>query len=899
MPTIEEIRPIKKDAERDLLKRPGIVGVDIGYKVTKGRKTEDLSIIVYVEEKKDVPTKERIPKEIGGVKTDIVQRRFKPNAFMPVEQLRPAIDATRYAELRGGMSIGPCRSVFLEPPDVPTPGNYIIVGTLGAIVTDNGTGDHMLLTNFHVAAVNDSWSAGDTMAQPARPDGGSCPADSVGTLARAVVQGTTAGGNPGVDGAVISVSGARPTNCEIIGIGDVRGTAVAAVDMAVRKRGRTTELTYGKVISTDLTVSVNFGDGIGNVTFQDQIEIEVDETQSATFGISGDSGSVVVNDGERVVGLYFAGNVEETDAVGNVITPEGVIGIANPIAAVESALNVTVCGTAFKKIEIKEFKEFKEFEKLRIKELFKDFKEFKEFGPKEFKEHKEPKEIYEDKFFEDKYFENPFETPWGRDPGGGPLRSGVVPGAGMGAGPGAGPGVEQRLARLEAALGVAPQAAAQPMAGFGCIDFSAMAPQSLPNPWTHQGISFMALDHAGNPWPNPGIKNFGTVTGLDTGFRMEIKLPPPPCPAIKITLAHFSQPARGEVYDVGNNMIGSQTMSGPQGVPETITLPSGPVIGGGGVAMIVVVAPQDETLILELCCVDAPSKPKPEKPEKPEKFEKREKPEKIEKFEKPEKPEKLEKIEKREKPEKPEKLEKPEKFEKPEKREKPEKPEKFEKPEKREFKEFKDGPKEWKEPKELKDDKEFEPKRFKDDKEFEPKRLKDDKEFEPKRLKDDKEFEPKRLKDDKEFEPKRIKEDFEPKRIKEDLEPKRFKEDLEPKRIKEDKELEPKIVKENKEPKEIYEDKAYEKQFDKSLEKPGERMPGGYPMGGVEQRLAQLEATLGQLSHFIDPSLRPDLSKGALRQEPDAGAYGQKTAKEANDAKQAKDAKDSEKPGEG
>ena len=76
----------------------------------------------------------------------------------------PAIDATRYTDLRGGMSIGPCRSIFMEPPDAPSPGNYIFVGTLGAIVTDNGTGDRMLLTNYHVAAVDDSQEALQALA---------------------------------------------------------------------------------------------------------------------------------------------------------------------------------------------------------------------------------------------------------------------------------------------------------------------------------------------------------------------------------------------------------------------------------------------------------------------------------------------------------------------------------------------------------------------------------------------------------------------------------------------------------------------------------------------------------------------------------------------------------------
>ena len=36
----------------------------------------------------------------------------------------------------------------------------------------------------------------------------------------------------------------------------------------------------------------------------------------------------------------------------------------------------------------------------------------------------------------------------------------------------------------------------------------------------------------------------------------------------------------------------------------------------------------------------------------------------------------------------------------------------------------------------------------------------------------------------------------------------------------------------------------------------------------VEQRLAALEAAMAQLMHFIPQELRPDLSKGALKQEP-------------------------------
>jgi len=47
----------------------------------------------------------------------------------------------------------------------------------------------------------------------------------------------------------------------------------------------------------------------------------------------------------------------------------------------------------------------------------------------------------------------------------------------------------------------------------------------------------------------------------------------------------------------------------------------------------------------------------------------------------------------------------------------------------------------------------------------------------------------------------------------------------------------------------------------------------GYPGQGVDpyaQRIAALEATVAQLVHFIPAELRPDLSQGALKQEPDA-----------------------------
>jgi len=56
--------------------------------------------------------------------------------------------------------------------------------------------------------------------------------------------------------------------------------------------------------------------------------------------------------------------------------------------------------------------------------------------------------------------------------------------------------------------------------------------------------------------------------------------------------------------------------------------------------------------------------------------------------------------------------------------------------------------------------------------------------------------------------------------------------------------------------------------------------PVAYPTGNpIVDRLTALEATVAQLLHFIPESLRPDLTQGALRQEPDAAKAEASAAK--------------------
>ncbi len=323
--TRSEIRRVKERVEDELLGRPGVRGVDINVKTVNGEPTGQLSIVVYVEEKKPkarVAKEEMIPAEIDGIPTDVQEEKIELHQLTAMLRVETQVDASKYTTLKGGISMGPCRSVHLEPPEVPTAGDYVFVGTLGAIVKDRGTGAAMALTNFHVACVDSGWHAGDQQCQPGRVDGGSCPSDVFGSLTRATL-------SDNVDGAVVTLNGGVAYDCSIEGIGGVKGTAAAVVGSTVRKRGRTTELTTGKVDSTDVSLTIDYGDGIGNHTLKHQIRIKPDTSVNPKFSDHGDSGSVVVDANNKVVGLLFGGSATAT--------------YINPIQKVLDELNVDLC----------------------------------------------------------------------------------------------------------------------------------------------------------------------------------------------------------------------------------------------------------------------------------------------------------------------------------------------------------------------------------------------------------------------------------------------------------------------------------------------------------------------------------------------------------------------------
>jgi hypothetical protein len=201
----------------------------------------------------------------------------------------------------------------------------ITAGTLGCFVRGKRDGKTYLLSNNHVYANTNSGRPGDPILQPGPTDGGTRTRDIVAKLSNFVP--ISANARNFIDAAIAGLQpGVTFDAANIPGIGAHKGVRAgeAPIGQSVQKVGRTTGLTSGRIRAIELDgVRVNFGPGLGVVTFDDQIEI-VDDGRA--FSAGGDSGSAIWDMDRRLVGLLFAGGGNTT--------------YANPIGAVLRALNV-------------------------------------------------------------------------------------------------------------------------------------------------------------------------------------------------------------------------------------------------------------------------------------------------------------------------------------------------------------------------------------------------------------------------------------------------------------------------------------------------------------------------------------------------------------------------------
>ncbi len=308
-----------------------VVGVAVGRKTVGGRETGETCIVVYVDRKAgeaDLRRRDVVPRSLDGIRTDVVET----GRFRALELLESvAVDHTRRMRpAPGGVSIAHGR---------------VTAGTLG-ILAHRTTGEAVILSNNHVLANSNDARKGDPILQPGPYDGGR-PQDAIASLADFVpiqfkerdlgslgrlferalapvlaplglgLQRLPSGRTNLVDAAIASPQDAALVAPDILEIGRVSGTADATLGLRVRKSGRTTGLTEGRITGLDAAVEVDYGGK--SAVFRGQIVSDI-------LSRGGDSGSLIVDPASRAVGLLFAGGQTTT--------------ILNPIDAVLGALGL-------------------------------------------------------------------------------------------------------------------------------------------------------------------------------------------------------------------------------------------------------------------------------------------------------------------------------------------------------------------------------------------------------------------------------------------------------------------------------------------------------------------------------------------------------------------------------
>jgi hypothetical protein len=324
MLTHAEIAELRSAAEAELMKYPGVVGVDYGVKEEGGQTTDRLSLRVYVIEKKDkgaLRPDEVIPPHFRGIPTDVVTVPRYVNDHCE--------DFENHSPLVGGISIG-----TLLPLSK--------LGTLGFFATINGTAspNNVAFVSNHHVLMSGGAHRGDTVFQPQLHRDGADLSPVVD------VNGTPVNQNPvgsiGIEGAHsnhpytypgeaevnfwvdasaatinVCLSSWCKTNCgtdfnhdiHILNVGgrnDITGVARARPNEDVFKVGRRTGRTKGRVISP----AAPAGDPADPAAPKNIIIIEALEIDAACdgplrFTDEGDSGAALVNSNRELIGVVF------------------------------------------------------------------------------------------------------------------------------------------------------------------------------------------------------------------------------------------------------------------------------------------------------------------------------------------------------------------------------------------------------------------------------------------------------------------------------------------------------------------------------------------------------------------------------------------------------------------
>lgn len=267
------------------------------------------------------------PRPDGGFGVAVRYRLGVPTARMVArrvaDQVGPGVDVRRTGRIRPlaqrtgaprppvvtAQAVGETARVRPLRPGVSIANVAVSAGTLGAFVRIGG--DVHALSNYHVLVGSPAGAVGDAVLQPGPADGGRDPLDRVGSLA---AFGPLEAGRAGLVDAAAAHLDDQVVDLDYP-VGPITTTAPVLGAEEVSKIGRTTGVTHGRVTAIELDdVIVDYGAGLGELRFDNQIEVE--GIGPGPFSRGGDSGSLVYRAGSDgagsddavAVGLLFAGS---------------------------------------------------------------------------------------------------------------------------------------------------------------------------------------------------------------------------------------------------------------------------------------------------------------------------------------------------------------------------------------------------------------------------------------------------------------------------------------------------------------------------------------------------------------------------------------------------------------
>lgn len=289
--------------------RANVVGLGVGVKWRKGVPTGEPALIVLVTQKleeEQLNPDDLVPPELAGMQTDVLAVGYPVAGGTETLAVAPQTLAQRMRPAEGGYSVG---HVNITAGTIATcvydilPGGTVSPPAHGIGIPSK----YYILSNNHVLANVNAASVSDPILQPGPFDGGTDPTDRIATLSRFIPITLFPPVLPPLHNNIIDAAIAEgqfhDLDREIYWIGYVQGWARkenVTVGMKVKKTGRTTNFTTGRITAVNATIDVGYGGG-RVARFKDQIV-------TTNISAGGDSGSLVLSLDNVAVGLLFAGS---------------------------------------------------------------------------------------------------------------------------------------------------------------------------------------------------------------------------------------------------------------------------------------------------------------------------------------------------------------------------------------------------------------------------------------------------------------------------------------------------------------------------------------------------------------------------------------------------------------